>query len=355
MVRINLAQTTLIACCAALLASPSHAQQIPSDAAIDTIRGLGNIGASDQRQIRAWVSGQVGRLAREPDENTWEAFRTYRTLFQSQRSNASNSDAFNAQLAAQFADVAKDEFAKPALKPEAARVLARILVDFGGIDSLPAALAGLKTKDESARFYCAKVIVSLKSAIAVDKDTVTLVVASLNEAGLIESSSVVLRQIYLGLALPSPQTGSVIDAYLAIFDRQLEMRRGSVIVVEPAEIDAFEYFRVAAVFGALNASQKAKLVHAVATFLRLDAERYQSADLSPEEIAIIEHRLDGAEGVLVLAQSTGGGYVRREMSSGGHATRASVLQQTFLWVGDPNSKTPGALSKAPWNVPVGAP
>ena len=128
------------------------------------------------------------------------------------------------------------------------------------------------------------------------------------------------------------------------------------VVVDRAEVGAFEFFRNATVIGAMNNDQKSRLVNALAVFLRADAQRYDTADLLFAEIEAIEQRLQSNEGVLASLQNNGGGDIRGTLDKGGHAAnRQAVLAEAYRWVGDPGSNTAGALNQPPWDVAVGAP
>jgi hypothetical protein len=140
---------------------------------------------------------------------------------------------------------------------------------------------------------------------------------------------------------------------------RLEQRRGKVVFVDRAELDALEFFRQPAVLNALNANQKADLANRLATFLRLDAERYSSRDLGGDiaarERECVERRLDALEACLAALVGGGGGDVRGDLKQGGHGRRQVIMQQVYAWIGHPATQRAGALNKAPWNVPIGAP
>ena len=91
--------------------------------------------------------------------------------------------------------------------------------------------------------------------------------------------------------------------------------------------------------------------------MRIDAQRYTAPKLDFTENDRIERTLWAAEEFLSGGAMLGtrGGKIRTALQAGGPANSAAVLQEVYKWVGDPTSNTPGALSAAPWNVPVGAP
>ena len=333
-------------------ASVAPAQQAsPRDEAIDTIRGLTTIGIGDQGRVNGWVQGEVDAFA---DSNA------FRRRFDEQYKNSGNSRAFLAQLATQTAQVAAAQFDKPDLNQEVAYSLARVLADMNRLEALPGLVAGTKSSDARARYLCAMGLTVLKASIASDPGSLNQTVQALRDAGIAESDPVVLGKIYEALAYPG-QVGTVFDVYKSLLDSRLASRRGGDArrrLADGAEKYAYEFFRIPAVLGALNAEQKTQLAGLLAVFLRMDAQRYDDPDLGFKEIDNIERTLDGAEEILSNPALVGpgkGGDIRKALSTGGHGNRTAVLQQAYRWVGDPETKTPGALNAGPWNVPVGAP
>jgi len=180
------------------------------------------------------------------------------------------------------------------------------------------------------------------------------VVQVLKVAGLAESSPIVLGRIYLTLAHPT-QLPAVFDAYLAIFEKRLKDRRGGAVIADGAEVEAFEFFRTPNVLAALNQNQKEQLARSLAVFMRMDAERYNTTGLDFYEVDRLERMMDSGEAILAEMAPGKGGKIRDEIAGGGQDRRAEVLAEAYKWVGHPQSKEPGALNAAPWNVAVGAP
>lgn len=325
----------------------------PEDENIEAIRKLATIGEPDKRVINEWIKQHVEKLGADAKKGA-AALSEFRERVHAQYHNPSNTPAFQTELARQVADIASAELAKPNLDAWVARALARVLADLERPEGVSALATGLRSKDAAARLLCAKALAGQKAAVAADKEGFEKVVSALREAALAEPSPAVLSQLYTALAFPPPPPGSVGDAYLAILEKRLGARRGSAVLVDAAEIDAYEYFRAPGVLAALNAEQKQRLVVALAALMRLDAERYQADKLDADEKETIERRLDGAEAL--LAEIAGkGGDVRGELAAGGHERRAEVLKQVYVWVGDAKQQAPGTLNAAPWNVAVGAP
>jgi len=339
-----------------LLLGPVLAQDsTPEDETINTIRQLPQISTADQRRIGDWVQVQVDKLAAAPDAGRQTAALTFRKTFKTQYQNPANSPAFKTQLAAQTATIAVAQFGNAKLDQWVAYALARVLVDMGVVETSVGLYAGLKSKHEPARFLSAEGLSALKTAIAADKSKFDEAVKALKEAGLAESSPVVLGRIYLALANPN-QVPAVLDAYFAIFEKRLTDRRGGALITDGAEIEAFELFRNPNALAALNQSQKEQLARLLAVFLRADAERYNATGLDFYEVDSLERMMDSAEAILVELVGQGkGGKIRDEIASGGQDRRAEVLTEAYKWVGHPQSKEPGALNVAPWNVAVGAP
>ena len=331
----------------AVWAGVVRAQQAnPEDEVIDAIRQLTDIGASDQRRIADWVEFQL--------EN-FTGFTALRTRFNEQYGHPNNSPQFQLQLAVQTARIAVTQFAKPDLHPEIAHSLAQLLNDMNRPESLPGLIAGLKSSDAQARYLCAKGLAARKASIAGDKARLDQVVQALREAGLGESSPVVLGRIYEALAYPG-QVAAVFDSYVSLFDNRLALRRGQAVIADGAEVHAFGFFRMRGALGALNAEQESQLVRRLAVFLRHDAERYNTPHLEFYEVDKLERLLDGEEAILSeLAGKEKGGRIREALSAGGHGNREAVLREAYKWIGDPETKQPGALNESPWDVAIGAP
>ncbi len=331
------------------LAGVAHAQQAsPEDAAINAMRRRADIGPNDQGRIARWVGLQIEDFA------GFIAFRDRLTL---QYEHANNSEQFRLQLTAQTAQVAAQQFAKPNLEGEIAYSLAYVLTRMNRPETLPGLLAGLKSSDARARYMCVKGLTANRRSIAAEKANLDRTVQALRAAGLVEADAVVLGRIYEALAYPG-QAATVLDSYLGLFDKRLQHRRLASVIVDGAEWYAYEFFRTPGALNVLNAQQKAQLAARLGVFLRMDAERYNTAELGFDETDKIERLLDGVEAILSDSQMVGpgkGGKMREVLSAQGRGNRQAILQEAYRWVGDPNNNTPGALSEAPWSVPVGAP
>lgn len=326
----------------------------PEDANIQPVRRMTQIGPADQRLINEWIQAQVDRLAAVEPDKVEGVYAGYRKKFSDLYRHADNSPQFRTQFTVQLAELAVGQFAKRDHSALVARTLARVLVDINRAETVPALIAGLRSGDQATRYLCANGLAALRGAIAGDKETLDKVVTALRAAGVAETNPVALGQIYVALTYPMPQATAAAEAVLSILDARVKFRRGPAVVVDRAEVDAYEFFRGAGVLAALTAEQKNRLVAMVAVLLRMDAERYDSPDLAYEEIDAIERRLDGAEAI--LAEVVGkGGDIRNEIGVGGYERRGEVRRQAYLWVGDAAQNRPGAVNAAPWNVAVGAP
>lgn len=181
-------------------------------------------------------------------------------------------------------------------------------------------------------------------------------IQKLRAVALAEESEIVLKRIYAALAFAS-HADEVFDVYMAIMDKRLALRRKRPVNrCDGTEVPAFEYFRVGSVAGALTPVQKSQLAARVAVFLRMDAQRYQSDEISSKflELDHLERELYAAEDVLKKLGASGGN-ISGTLSNGGYGARAAVLQEAYRWVGHPTNQSKGSLNQAPWNVPVGAP
>ena len=325
------------------------------DATIDTIRQLGQIPASDQRRIADWIQAQMDLLAKTPPAERSAAAIKFRSRFREQSSNPGNSAAFKQQFPAQTAAIAVTQFGNSSLDALVSRALGRVLLDMAGPETLPALLAGLKSKDEATRYLCAGGIASQRTAIAADKERVDQTVRAVREAGLAETSPIVLSRLYVALSVPANQA-AVFDTFMAIFENRLKHRRGPAVIADGAEIDAFEFFRTPAVLNALSPQQKEQLVRSAAVFLRMDARRYDTPGLTFDEIDKLERMMDAVEEILTtIVGPNKGGNIRDLLAGSGYERRGDVPPQAALWIGNAESNQQGVLNAAPWNVPVGAP
>jgi len=335
------------------VASTFAQQPSAEDQAIDAMRALPQIGTSDQRRIQEWLDIQIQKVVAESKENRRAAANAFRKTLKGQFDNSTDSAAFRSQLRAQLAEAAAARFSDAKLDRWVGFGIARVLVDYNAIENFPGFIAGLKCHEELVRYLSAQGLADLSAALPGEKEKLDQVVAALKEAGQVETSPAIVARIYAALAYPA-QVPAVFDAYMAIFDKRLAAKRAAVGAGEAGEIEAFEFFRNPVVLSALTPDQKNKLVTPLATFMRIDAERYDTADLSFDEQDRLERRLDAAESVLADIVGAGkGGKIRGELENGGPAARGSVRAEATKWVGDKDSK--GALNDPPYNVPVGAP
>ena len=323
------------------------------DDQIDQIRTMQGIGVGDQGRIAQWVEAQVEALE-QVDATDHAAFKGFLDRFDAQYTNPRNTGQFAAQLAIQTTQVAIDKFGKADLKRPVARALALILVKMNRSEVVGGLIAGLKSNAAAPRALCARGLATLRASIATENSRLNRTIEALRAAGSQEANPVSLSHIYAALAYPG-QEALVFDAYMELFDQRLARRRASTVIVDRAEIEAFEYFRIPAVLNALSTDQKAGLVRRLAVFLRLDAQRYQTNNLKYHERDVLERRLDGLEAILSTLVPGTGADVRGELSKGGHDARAALLEQVFLWIGHPETNAAGALNATPWSVPVGAP
>ena len=331
------------------LAQPATSE----DDVLDAMRASASISANDQDRIARWIERRLTNLTQAARQDADAAFKAFRNRMNTQFSNTANSGEFTRQFAAQAARVAQGRFAEADLNVTVGRALARVMTDMGSVETLPGLVACLKSRDDSAQFLCLRAMAAQKERLANDRDRFSQLLTALRDAGLAESSPVVLGRVYTVLAQPN-HVEVAFDTFLELFDKRLSQRRGPAVAVDGAEIEAYEFFRSTGVVAALNNEQKTKLVARVAVFLRLDAERYQSPDLVYEEQTSTEHLLWAGEEILAAAVGQQGG-IRRELEAGGHQNREGVLEEAYAWVGNAEGDVNGLLNQAPWNVPVGAP
>ncbi len=348
--------TLAICVLSALVTTQAFGQAGPEDDFLDTIRGT-NPSQGDQRRIHEWVQGKVDKLKIAVRADGLAALRDYRAYFNKQYRNTKNVNAFRLVLAGQMAMVATSEFQSGADKI-ISQTLARVMFDFGAVETVPGLIAGLSSADQPTRMLCAQALSRLTSAIGADQGKFATVVASLLKAGQSETNPVVLSRIYMALYYTTAaQVPSAADAMIAIMESRVVARRAGRVGIDHAEVDAMRYFLTAGVVGALSQSQKSKLAIVTATLLRMDADQFSKANVVPDELDHLYRSLVHEEEVLVaiVGNLAGVGHVTKEIDEGCHIRRNEVMQQTHLWVGDASSQTAGALNAAPWNVPVGAP
>ena len=329
-----------------------RAQGAPDTAIIDTIRTQTQISDSDQRRIGEWIEAQVNKLKTLPDDQRGPSAIKLRELLRTQFENAGNSAAFKDQFASRVVAVAVAQLGDSGTNPRTGQTLCKVLLDLNRPEAVAAFLVGLKSKDAGVRMLSASGLAAHRAILVADKARLDQAIAALRDAGLAETEGVALDRMYWALAVPPTQVASVFDAFMAILDQRLKKRREGAAASDGAEISALEFFRTSGVIGALSQPQKEQLARAVATFMRLDAQRYATPNLQFSEIDRLQRLLDGAEEILVALVGAGkGGDVRGALAGG--QTPKQVLQQVHAWVGDANQQ--GALNAAPWNVPAGAP
>jgi len=340
----------------ALVTTQAFGQAGPEDDMLDTVRGT-SPSQSDQRRIQDWAQEKVASLKQAAKTDSSKALRDYRAYFNNQYNNTGNDNAFRLALAGQMAIVASSEF-QAGTDAMVSQTLARLLLDFGTIETLPGLSAGLSSTDQPTRFLCASALSRLTTAIGGDKTKFDATVSSLQAAGQKETNPVVLSRIYLALSFTNAaQIPAAADAILAIMESRVTARRAGQVGIDRAEVDALRYFRSNGVAAALSQPQRSKLVLLTATFLRMDADQFNKANVTPDDLDHLLRRLVQEEEVLVafVGNNAGVGNITKEIDEGGHLRRNEVLQQAYMWVGDPTNQTAGALNAAPWNVPIGAP
>ncbi len=340
----------------ALVTTQAFGQAGPEDDMLDTVRGT-SPSQSDQRRIQDWAQEKVASLKQAARTDGSKALRDYRAYFNEQYNNTGNDNAFRLALAGQLAIVAASEF-QAETDAMVSQTLARLLLDFGNIETLPGLTAGLSSTDQSTRFLCAGALSRLTTAIGGDKTKFDATVASLQAAGQKETNPVVLSRIYLALSFTNAaQVPAAADAILAIMESRLTARRAGQVGIDRAEVEALQYFQSNGVAAALSQPQRSKLVFLTATLLRMDADQFNKANVTPDDLDYLIRRLIQEEKVLAafVGNNTGVGNITKEIDEGGHLRRNEVLQQAYMWVGDPTNQTVGALNAAPWNVPIGAP
>jgi len=329
----------------AVISAPAALHAQTEDEMMDTIRARTDIGRSDQERMELWIKGEIAGF---------RSFKAFRQRFQEQFGNARNSQQFRTHFATLTASVAASLFSAGGLKGDTAHAVAQVLVDLNRVETHAMLIACLGADDARARYLCADGLVGLKRQIVADNALVPTTVDALRGAGLKETDGVVLGRIYDALAMPE-KLGNVFDAFLALFDKRLEVRRRSGQIHGGPELYAYEFFRAPAVRNALDQTQKTQLVLRLAVFLRLDAERYHTVNLGFDEVDRLERMLDAEEDILAGLAGDSGGKIRQVLSSGGYEARSTIPAEAYRWIGDPTSQTPGPLNQAPWNVPVGAP
>jgi len=325
-----------------------------ADASIDTMRTLPTISQNDQQRIRNWIALVVGELASAPANEREKAGKTFRATFLSQLNHSGNGQAFRSQFITQTAAVAAAHFADSNDDPTVSMWLARVLLDMNAPESVAGLIAGLTSKVDATRYLCARGLILQQRAISPDNAQLPKVIKALRDAGVVETSPIVLSRIYRALAFPG-QAAAVLDSYLKILDRRLSDRR-ALNTADGAEIEAFLYFSDAGTFNALNPAQKTQLIGRIAVFFRLDAARFNNPGLGFVEIDTLERLLVEEEAIFKIATNAkDGGDIARMLDQQGRFAMDQIPAEAAKWVGNAEAKSKGVLNAAPWNVPVGAP
>lgn len=341
-----------------------HAQN-PEVALIQTIRNKTSIQDSDKDRIRRWVDWEVDALqsARQTDRPAQLA--QFLESFRKQYHASDATPQFRAVFSAQTTAAAVDAFAKADTADEVARGLAHQLVDMDRAETIDGLIAGLATKSSEARFLCARGLEERRGDVAANANKLQAAVAALKAAAVREPDPIALGRMYAALSLED-QVAVVFPVFLDVFDRRLEYRRGPALNADGAELEAYEFFRQPAVLNALNAAQQKDLVLRLAVFLRLDAERYDDADIAPPnesgtvdqgyyERDYLERSLVSLEAILTTLVSGKDATITSTLRTDGWSQRQAILDTVHEWVGTADPATQGVLNAAPWNVPLGAP
>lgn len=327
----------------------SHAQQACQQ--IESARDNINITATARQQIEDCIRAELSAAQRVADD---ARLKTLVDRFRSHRDNPANSAAFLDALRAGTAKVAESEFARSNLDPLVGIGLARGLFELGGNDSIPAWLVGLKSNIEAVRYLSGRALATnaLRNVITGNRNLTAQVTAALEQAGEAEQRASVKRQIYRAVTSLtfSPE---VLDALLAMMDKELERLRGGAVRIEGAELPAFQYLAAPGVRNALTADNRTQLITRLGPLLGYNARRYASPDIAHDEGEIVERCLYFIDEVLRAAVPNGGGNIVQVLTDGGD--KLMVQQEVVRWIGDPDANAKGVLNDAPHNLPLGAP
>jgi hypothetical protein len=325
----------------------------PEDAAIDQICKLDQISEGDQNRIAEWVQGQLDRLGQVPEAERLKAANRLRDRFAARFGDKQCTDAFRTQFPIQAASVAEKTLSSPSTGPYVAYAVARVLLDMNRPETGAALIACLKSPLPVARFLCLRGLTEQKQQIAGDKDRLERTRLALREAGMAEQDSIALAQVYRALGYAN-QASTVFDDYMAIFSRRLDdAKAGGRKVADGAELEAFAFLDTQGVLDALNQNQKQQLVGPLAEFMHLYSTRYNTEKLEFDEVDRLERSLYYTESLMDRLVDKDGGKIRDVLTSQGYTGRASVVAEAAKWIGDVESKTPGAVNGPPWNVPLG--
>ena len=140
---------------------------------------------------------------------------------------------------------------------------------------------------------------------------------------------------------------------MKVFDARLALIRGGAVVVDGADLEAFDYLRTE--MAQLLQPQKEQLVARLAVFLRHATQRYLAGELRFQERVYVERTLESIEWMLE-AITGNAGSLRSAMEQGGHekpSVRDAVRAGASAWFGD--EQAGGILNSTPWNIKRGAP
>lgn len=330
-----------------LFASSSTQAQQACKKITATTRGQSSVTTTDQRNIEACLREQL-QEATGVEKSV--RMKTVVEQFRAHREDPANSAAFLDALRAAATAVAQTELARQDLDAMVALGLARGLFDLGGTDSISAWLVGLRSNVEAVRYLSARALASprIQAVILGTRNLPAGVADALKQAGQAEQSAAPKRQMYRALSqLAFSQ--NVLDAYLAMMDKEIERLRGPAVRVTGSELPAYRHLASSP----LTTDQKGQVVARLGPLLGYAAARYtlQGAPHHEEreEAERCLYFIDEALGSIV----TGGGQIRQIMNNAGDAL--AVRQEVIRWIGDADTNIKGVLNDPPYNLALGAP
>ncbi len=324
------------------------AQQATEDPAMEELRKRTPAGDNDRQTIDNWLEARFNEARNSPG--------SLREAVNSVRTAPDSTQPFRNELAERIGLFAEEKLSNANLAAPLATELMWTLRDIADARTRPGLAAGLAHSDSQVRYHAIKGLMEIRDQLITDPTQRSTLIATLRAAGMREENDVVAERIYITLKLPNPSP-EVIEAFTAILTARIERYAAGATLGE-AEVAAIAYLSETN----LDRDQTASVVRQLAVLLRLDVEHYiaglqgqfktRQRDAIVRRIALTEEFIRSAVGP---AAANAGNVVRAiaDPLPTTDATIAAIRLQLNNWIGTP--ETEGALNRAPWNVPVGAP
>lgn len=322
-------------------------QPVTSDEAIEELRKRSPSGANDQKNVDDFLAAQITTLAGA--NNAAQASNAFRDTLRRLRSAPDSTTGFKDFLADQFSLLATAELNKKQETPPAvAEALVRSAVEMNDKRTAAALFAGLTYPSAPIRYLAARGLTDIRDAFVANQQAAAI--AQLRQAGIAETSGVVVERIYRAMAFSTTPVPAAISAIIDVMKSRVEAYRQGGSLPDEAESKALTYLSGIQI----PAQLRADLVQQLAPLLRLDVERFARGGMSLEDEGSLARRLDYCETLLESVTGGSPANIRAKMQDGGIGAATEMKLELLKWIGA-NPGEDGALTRNPWNVPRGAP